>query len=165
MNCLRHGGSKSCGCFNRESVIQRFTKHGKRHSPEYLVFITMHQRCNNPKNRSYLHYGGRGIKVCERWSDFSAFYSDMGPRPSSKHSLERLDNDGDYCPENVIWATLHEQSRNRSNNRWATINGETLVLADWFSRGGISICAFYGRLRRGWTVEDALTVPPRQSKK
>jgi hypothetical protein len=88
-------------------------QHRLRKAPEYAVWAGMHQRCGNKNCTAYSYYGGRGIKVCERWRSFGSFYADMGPRPTAKHSLERLDNDGDYSPENCVWAEWQEQCVNK----------------------------------------------------
>lgn len=134
------GSTKSCGCLDRE--IQR-TIHqpgrlvnGKA-STTYRCWDAMKQRCGNPKHRAYKRYGGRGISVCSEWANFAAFLSDMGPRPSDQHSIERKDNDGNYCASNCVWATKTEQSRNTSRNRRITFGGRTLCLADWSKLTGI----------------------------
>ena len=95
-------------------------RHGKRKTPEYRAWVDMRLRCYHPERLDYVHYGGRGIEVCERWKDsFVAFYNDMGDRPTDTHSLDRIDNDGNYEPDNCRWGTKKHQSRNRrmlSNN-------------------------------------------------
>lgn len=128
---LTTGNTKSCGC-NQEH-------HGLRHIPEYNVWATMIRRCCNPRNTRFKDYGGRGITVCDRWQhSFSSFYADMGQRPTSKHSIDRIDNDLGYSPENCRWATREEQGRNRRINRFITHNGETQCLQEWANRIGIS---------------------------
>lgn len=93
------------------------TTHGLSYTPEYRVWAEMLQRCNNPNNPRYNDYGGRGIKVCKEWNRFINFYNDMGPRPSNRHSLDRIDNDGDYTPSNCRWATSKQQIYNRRSQK------------------------------------------------
>lgn len=117
---LRNGNTKSCGCRRAEVGRQHLTVHGLSERPEYEIWKTMRQRCLNRKNKKYASYGGRGIKVCDRWSSFDLFYKDMGARPSARHSIERVDNDGNYEPSNCRWATASEQRKNqRPRSRWA----------------------------------------------
>lgn len=119
----------------------------------------MIQRCNNPKNVKYPRYGGRGIVVCERWKSFPAFLDDMGPKPTPAHTIERIDNDGNYEPANCRWATKYEQNRNRAGNRNLTIGGETLTMTDWARRYGISVGCIRHRIERGWDDARAVTTP------
>ena len=130
----------------------------------YNVWCSMRQRCNNPKSRMFKHYGGRGIKVCSRWDDFTAFLSDMGLPPEGC-SLDRIDNDKGYEPGNCRWATRSEQSRNRSDNHLITINGETLPLVDWAVRCGVKPTTARNRILLGWPDHLAVTTPPVLDKK
>ena len=116
----------------------------------------MKKRCYLPSNCEYKRYGARGIKVCALWMDFDNFYEDMGPKPEGR-SLDRIDNDGDYTPENCRWATLHEQNRNKRNNRFITFNGKTQCLQDWAKELGIRADLMWYRLvARKMTMEKAI---------
>lgn len=106
--------------------------HGKSDTPEFRVWTGMQTRCYNPRNRAYASYGARGITICERWrASFENFLTDIGPRPSSSHSIERVDNDGNYAPENCKWATREEQGRNKRNNVKVFVDGIEKTLSEW----------------------------------
>jgi hypothetical protein len=127
----------------------------------YLTWLAMRRRCKDPKNEFYENYGGRGIKVCERWDkSFQTFFDDMG-LPKKGMTLERKDNNGDYSPENCRWATAKEQARNRRANRKITVKGQTLCVAEWAELSRISHSTIVSRLGRGWPEHLAVTVPPR----
>lgn len=114
---MKRGLTKSCGCLNRELTAQRSTKPFQwRKIPEYKVWQGILQRCENPNDKDYKKYGGRGIEVCEAWHVFDCFLSDMGPRPSNDFSIDRINVDGNYEPSNCRWATHIEQNRNKRNN-------------------------------------------------
>jgi hypothetical protein len=140
------------------------SQHGGYGTPEYSVWSAMRARCLNPAHSNYRHYGGRGIQVCERWESFANFLADMGPRPSLRHSIERTDSNGNYEPGNCRWATPAEQARNKSTNRFFTLNGETMCLTDWAKRLGVSPDCLAARLRRGTPPELALTEAPHKGK-
>lgn len=163
---LMKGDTKSCGCLHREKAAQQAARmgaanitHGMVDSPEWLAWKNMHARCGDPSQRSYPRYGGRGIVVCERWQSFEHFYADVGPRPSPEHSIDRKDNDGNYEPGNCRWATRQQQARNRISNRLLAHNGETRCLAAWAESAGMKTYQLYRRLRNGWGMAEALSVP------
>jgi hypothetical protein len=128
---------------------------------EYRVWAGMKVRCVNPNGQDWLLYGGRGIRVCERWSgSFAAFFEDMGPRPTSRHSIDRIDSDGHYEPANCRWATAKEQANNwKTRNRRITYNGETLTVPQWAERLGLTRESLRDRLDSGWSIERAVTTP------
>ncbi|RYF20760.1 MAG: hypothetical protein EOO77_07405 [Oxalobacteraceae bacterium] len=131
-----------------------------RRDPTYLSWLSMRSRCNNPKNKSYPNYGGRGIVVCKRWDKFKTFLADMTPRPSRDYSLERVDNNGPYDPGNCKWILKAEQQLNTRRSRKLTLNGETRSLCEWTRLTGISSNLILRRINTfRWTVEDALTKP------
>ena len=111
---LTRGRTKSCGCFNIDAAKERAT-HRMCDSPEYGIWSGMIQRCTNSGRKRYKDYGGRGIAVCDRWLKFENFYADMGNRPSNVHTIERINSEGNYAPENCVWATQTQQQRNRRN--------------------------------------------------
>lgn len=154
---LRKGQTRSCGCLHRDGLASRNRVHGLSHLPEYGIWESMKKRCNNPTNKAYKYYGGRGIRVCDRWStSFEDFYSDMGPRPSNDHTLERIDSDGDYCPTNCRWATWEEQRRNIRSNRRVDLNGKSTILKDAADILGLSYNRLKYRLSRDYSFEDAV---------
>lgn len=129
-----------------------------------MIWNMIKHRCYNPKNEAYERYFGRGITMCDRWrfgedgkSGFECFMEDMGPRPSMFHSVERNDNDGNYCPENCYWGTPPEQTRNKRSNNWVTYKGETMILTDLATKYGMNYGTLYSRVfRHGWSIEDAM---------
>jgi hypothetical protein len=151
---MRRGDKVSCGCYNK---TQR--THGGGKHPLYQTWFKMWARCTDPSVLHSEHYLGRGILVCDRWKDPHAFYADMGSRPSPSHSLDRIDNDGNYEPNNCRWATKSEQGRNRRTTARVTYNGRTECIAEWGRIAGISEHAIASRLSAGWSVERALTQP------
>jgi hypothetical protein len=133
--------------------------HGKSHTAESRVWKGMIQRCTNPKRRGWERYGGRGITVCERWrASFADFLADMGARPSPKHSIDRIDNDGHYEPANCRWATKHEQG---SNTRAVTrmLDGKPISLRGMAELSGLHVRTIRYRLARGWSVERTVRTP------
>lgn len=127
-------------------------------SPEYAVWNEMIARCTRPSSKGWQLYGGRGIKVCERWQKFVAFIEDMGPRPGPRYTVERVDNSGNYTPENCRWATFTEQARNTRKNRTLTAFGQTRTIAEWAEITGLKYMTLYQRVATyGWDTERALT--------
>ncbi|MBW4444404.1 MAG: hypothetical protein KME10_24925 [Plectolyngbya sp. WJT66-NPBG17] len=154
-NRLRRGITQSCGCLYTDS----HKKHGRSHSPLYRVWSQMKGRCTNPKHPKYASYGGRSITVCDRWLDFSNFAQDMGERPSPQHSIDRIDNNGNYSPENCRWATSVVQAGNKRTNRFLTYQNKTLTLKQWADELSLSKAKIRQRLERGWDIERTLTTP------
>ena len=156
---VRSGNTRSCGCAQRESFHKTITKHGLRNHPMYGLWLGMLARCRHRSQRHWKRYGGRGIKVCERWKSFPNFLSDMGERPSPNHSLDRIDNDGNYCPENCRWATGKQQALTSSHTKPFTLFGITLPITEWVSIAGISTTTFYERKRLGMPDSDSILTP------
>lgn len=156
---VRTGHIKSCGCWKRESSKKLLTKHGKRNTRLYHIWCGMKTRCNNPNDIGYNLYGGRGIKVCDEWSqDFMAFYQWATENGyTDKMTIDRIDADGNYCPENCRWTTQKAQQNNRRNNHIIAFNGETRTVTEWAEITNIKSTTIYNRLKRGWTIEKALT--------
>lgn len=168
LQSLRSGNTKSCGCLAKESSSElgkafggSTRTHGRSKSVEYSTWNGMRDRCTNPRDVSWKHYGGRGIKVCDRWlKSFEAFFEDMGVRPSDKHSIHRVDNDGDYEPSNCVWATRKEQSRNTRRTLYADYNGERVNVTDLAERlaetSDVPFSVIVSRLRSGHSAEEAV---------
>lgn len=152
---LRRGLSRSCGCASKEF-------HGESESIEYATWRRINQRCTNPNNRDWHLYGGRGIRV--EWTSFSEFLADMGPRPSPKHSVDRIDPNGPYAGPNCRWATAKQQARNMRVNRLLSARGETRCLSEWAEVTGLSRSCIEKRIDNlGWSIEKALFTPLRGS--
>ncbi len=160
---LRRGSIVSCGCFNAEQASKLMTTHGYSRATgakkaTYKIWTSMLQRCNNPKSQKFHRYGARGISVCCDWHQFENFIFDMGERPEG-FSIDRIDNDGNYCKDNCRWASDSDQSHNRENNRMLTHNGETMCVSEWARHIGIPVQSLWNRLRCGWDDARALTTP------
>lgn len=160
---LTRGESTFCKVWKRHPEIRKTNahKHGEtrndRASKEYVAWSHMKSRCLNPNVREYNLYGGRGIKVCTRWlNSFDNFLADVGRAPSPSHSIERIDVNGDYAPENVCWAPHSAQSRNKRSNIFLEFEGRRLCVADWARLKGIKRGAIDYRIKRGWTVDKIL---------
>ena len=153
------GTSQNCGCIRCEKTAARSITHGLWRVPEYNTWAGMLARCYNANEVAYVNYGGRGIAVCDRWrNSFEAFYEDMGPRPSPQHSIDRIDNDGNYEPANCQWATRTQQARNSRQNLLISFRGKTQCLAAWSQEIGILPGTLRSRLfTLGWPVERSMT--------
>jgi hypothetical protein len=129
--------------------------------PLYCTYLGMRRRCLNAASSGYKHYGGRGIGICQRWlNSFSDFGADVGARPSNAHELDRYpNNNGDYEPGNVRWATRSEQMRNTRSNALITANNKTQTVADWMEETGLTRAVFWGRRRLGWSDEEIVNTP------
>lgn len=147
-----------CGCLTAERLAARHRTHGASATNAYKAWHAMIERCQNKKNMAYPSYGGRGIRVCERWKSYTNFLADMGERPAGV-TLDRIDNDGDYEPSNCRWATKKQQQRNRRSNRILAINGVEMCVAEWCEKYGMPRSTVQGRLRKKWPAEAALTTP------
>lgn len=158
---LVSGSTTSCGCFRSEKTRQLKLSHGQHGSRLYKCWQNMITRCENPNSNGYKNYGGRGISVCPEWKDFDVFYAwAMSSGYSDGLTIERIDVNGGYAPENCTWADSFTQSRNRTDNRVIAYNGKTMIVTDWANETGINEATIRHRLNKGWSVEDALTRRP-----
>lgn len=158
---LKSGRAKSCGCFHREissSICKARKTHGRTGTKIYWTWRHILSRCYKPQTAQYRNYGGRGIIVCERWHKFENFFSDMGHPPSPNHSIDRIDNNGNYEPSNCRWATPKEQGNNTRANKVLFFNGESLTLTQWSEKAGLSMSTVSRRIQRGWDIQAALTI-------
>lgn len=162
---LKSGSVKSCGCLprrmNSERMKIRNRTHGLSDTRLYRIYSEMLTRCNNENHVFYYRYGGRGIKVCEEWSEFKQFYDwAISSGYSDNMTIDRVDNNKGYSPDNCRWITQKSQTRNRSTNHTVTVNGETHCLSEWAEINDISYNTILSRLRYGWDEERAVTVQP-----
>ena len=158
---LRNGNTQSCGCLRGERLGDRRRTHGmgsvERRERLYSIWAGMKYRCFNPKGKSFKDYGGRGISVCKQWLQFENF-RDWALKTGYQDDLEidRINNDGNYEPNNCRWATRSQNQSNRRNNRLITINGETKTLSQWAEDFGLSINTIVSRIRNGWVNEELI---------
>lgn len=159
---LKSGNTTSCGCMKIEILKERRITHGQsggQRTPEYNTWKAIRGRTQNPNNKRFSDYGGRGITVCARWQKFENFFADMGVRPEGK-SLDRIENDGNYCPENCRWATRVEQNNNKRNSHKFAYAGKAQNINQWANEMGMPAKALGKRLNKyGWPIEKALTTP------
>lgn len=170
---LKSGQTGSCGCLQRELAAARLRPyrltHGHtegRQSPTYVAWQRMKQRCYYPGSDSYAEYGGRGIRVCDRWREsFKSFLDDMGEKPKGLYSLGRINNDGDYEPSNCRWETQIEQERNKRSTRTAFYMGKERSLAEISEMAGADYRLVYERVTYlRWPVDKAVALPPKRKK-
>lgn len=165
---VRAGRSKSCGCKSKESIRLKVTKHGFYYHKLYPTYKAMVSRCSKEIDKNYHNYGGRGIKVCDRWLEpsgkgFLNFLEDMGERPEGL-TLERVDVNSGYSPENCVWASVQEQSLNKRNSRKLEYKGDVRCLSEWCDLFGVDAEAVSYRLNKGWSIEKAFDTPFRPKK-
>lgn len=157
---LLNGDTRSCGCLQAEAAKARRITHGLSKTPEYVVWKNMHSRCEDSRNKAYHNYGGRGISVCPDWSTFEAFFADMGKRPAGM-TLERKENEKDYCKTNCVWATRAAQQSNTRRTRHVTAFGRTQALSQWSAETDLSISTIANRLKQGVPAENSLIARPK----
>ena len=153
---FKDGSTKSCGCLRKEFALSRKTIVNRR---LYDIYYSMLARCSNPKSINYKNYGGRGIKVCDEWMDYKTF-EDWALKNgyTDDLSIDRIDNNKDYTPENCRWVDMIIQSNNRRTNKYVTYKGEKKTVAEWCRELNIPTARTYSRLAKGWSVEKAFEI-------
>ena len=153
---LNKGHTKSCGCKNKEDLLKALTKHGKRHTKIYSAWCRMKRRCSDKNIESFKYYGGRGISVCEKWKNsFSEFYDwAMANGYDDNLEIDRIDNDGNYSPENCKFSTRKEQVRNRSNTLYIIYNGKSITFIELCEKFNINYKIAHGKYRKGKSLEE-----------
>lgn len=166
---LRNGITQSCGCFANDMKALRATMHGLSNTRLHGVWTNIINRCTNPKSNEYRYYGGRGITVCDEWrNSFQAFYDWAYANgydenaPHGKCTIDRIDNDKGYSPDNCRWVTIKQNSRNTRKNRILEFNGEKHTLSEWTEIIHIPSNTLTERLKRGWSIEKTLTTPAKK---
>lgn len=162
---LRSGHTKSCGCNVNTIFAKTQITHGKSKTRIHGIWASMHSRCRNKRSKSYVNYGARGITVCEEWLQFQHFYKwAMSNGYRNDLTIERINNNEGYCPENCTWIPRSEQSKNRRCCNYITYNRVTLSVSEWADKTGMNVGTLDSRLRSGWSIKRALTQPVRGSK-
>jgi hypothetical protein len=158
LHSVTRGKTEGCGCIRLERIHESLSKHNDTHSKEYNIWSKIKARCYKPSIKEYRNYGARGIKMCDRWrNSYANFLADMGRCPSPKHSIDRINNDGDYEPSNCRWATKRQQSVNRRNNLYINYNGEVKTLVEWCEHFKIHYKMAHERLRyKNMSFEDVI---------
>ncbi len=159
---LKSGGSKSCGCYGKDRSLIELPEYTEEEAFKKAksVYKHMKQRCYNLNKTRFSDYGGRGIKICDRWLEsFENFYEDMGTPPTNLHQLDRVDNEGDYSPDNCKWSTPSENNRNKRDSHMLTYNGVTQCVTAWADELNIDASTLFNRIARGWDDEKVITTP------
>lgn len=163
---LRNGKRKACGVAGHHWRATKGKGITKLNRSEYMSWTKMWYRCRGKEPKHERNYKSRGIKVCDRWKSFAAFFEDMGPKPTPRHTIDRYpNNNGDYEPNNCRWATSKEQTRNMRHNVVVEYQGEKMLLLDVVEKLGLDRGIVYGRIKNGWSLADALSIPVRAKKK
>lgn len=162
---LIKGTTKSCGCLKGERGAAFFRTHGMYRDRLYHIHENIKQRCKNPKNDNFIYYGGKGVKICKEWLKFEDFLGwAMANGYKEGLTIDRIDNNKDYCPENCRWVTTAIQARNTCRNIFLTLNNKTQCLADWSSELGIHYGTLHARKKQGLSDEAILTIPVKRRK-
>lgn len=163
---LQRGMTKSCGCLHKEIITIHGHNKRERVSRIYQTWTSMIRRCTNRNDQAYERYGGRGIKVCKQWMEFENFLKDMSEKPTDKHQIDRIDNNGNYCKSNCRWATRKQQQRNKRNNHLITFEGRTQCVTAWAEEFNIHKGTLRSRIYTyGWSIGKAITTPVKKIKK
>ncbi len=162
---LATGHTQSCGCIRIKNLIKRNSSHGKSKTRLYRIWCAMKSRCTNKNYTSYCHYGGRGIQICEGWKNFENFEEWANNNGYEDNlSIERIDVDGNYEPNNCKWITIGEQANNTTHSRYITYLGERKTVRDWAKDVGLEYSCLFYRLDNGWDIQKALEIPSRAKK-
>lgn len=161
---LTSGNSRSCGCLSRDTAKERGITHGDSKIRLYRIWAGIIQRCCNDRERyEWEKYGGRGINVCAEWHKYEAFRDwALSNGYSDKLTIDRIDVNGDYCPNNCRWATIYEQNNNKRTSKYISFNGKTGTVREFADEYGLAYSCLYERLKLGWSIEDALLTPSRK---
>lgn len=162
---LKEGKTISCGCYRKQKVIENNTTHNQSNTRLYKIYMGMKKRCYNKKCEAYSYYGGKGIKICDEWSSYETFMQwALSNGYSDDLSIDRIDSNGDYEPNNCRWVSIKEQANNKSNNTVLEFNGRQMTIAQWSEVTGIEKTVISRRIHLGWDIQRALTEPVHNTK-